>query len=214
MRMSTGKALAITLLLLILQQTTAVAQDTLEVKWETLEVHIGAWLAPSISEPIGLGTGMTDGGPSGWTARFSLAHGFNHLISLTLGTTLYRIVTSTSWWGGLGDQENLLVGVILGVRLYFPNIVPDAPIRPYLSAGCGPVFAFQARQHPSIEDPYSITAFGGCLGLGLDYLIGNRLKVGLAAEYNPISKFRRNIAGRERFEPVNITMYLGYMWSM
>lgn len=189
------------------------ADDTLHVSSDALEIQIGSWITPAFKAEIGLGQGTVERGSIGLSADLVYIHRFTHLLSMMFGTSLHRIECSTEWWGESSHAVSWMVGIMIGPRFNFPVYSNGQRLESFVFLTVGPLFAFQATQLPTVEDPYSITEVAARAGIGLDYDIGYGFGLGATGSYFRTSNFRRQIAGADRFSSLDLELTFRYTFG-
>lgn len=109
-----------------------------------------------------------------------------------------------------------VVPIFLGVRIYPGRPGVRSPIRPYLTAAGGPVFAHETV---TLVGGYNIigvrrteTAAGAHLGAGIDFMAGRHFMLGINAGYNLISDFEDPIDGHVNYSGGEFGVGFGFLF--
>jgi opacity protein-like surface antigen len=98
------------------------------------------------------------------------------------------------------------------VKYYLFNPGPEDAVRPFASAAIGPYIGSETNSTMMSQEAHSETAFGGRLGVGLDFLLGENFKLGVNARYNLMSDFSTPVGARSNYDGADGSIGLGYIF--
>jgi outer membrane protein W len=133
-----------------------------------------------------------------------------------------RLLEASAYDGGRIDQNfgraAMIMSFSLGARYYLPPFASRSAVKPYVSAGLGPVLALDVKnndlhgwpgQSPVGERARLMAAFGGHLGAGVDFQVSNWLVLGADVAHHLTSDFSRRLAGHKNGSGLTIGFQFG-----
>jgi hypothetical protein len=119
---------------------------------------------------------------------------------------------------GTSQQRSLIISMPLGLR-WDPQRgdLRTRPVKPYLSAGLGPVIGLHAGGSVDESTAFAGTraamAVGGFVGGGVDVLLGRRWSLGVSAGYRWMTDFSQTIGTRKNYSGIDAGIGIGWMWG-
>jgi hypothetical protein len=132
------------------------------------------------------------------------------LLSAEAGATYNPWVEMES---GSTQQASSVVTIGFGTRYFFLSPSAEDRLRPFLSASIGPVLGFEAKNTMLAQESRTQAALGIRIGLGADYLLGNRFKLGANAGYNLMTNFSTPVGARRNYNAPDISVGLGFIFG-
>ena len=133
-----------------------------------------------------------------------------------------RLLEASAYAGGRIDQDfgraAMIMSFSLGARYYLPSLASRSAVKPYVSAGMGPVLALDVKSpdlhgwldHHAIGEPARLmAAFGGHLGAGVDFQVSNWLVLGADVAYHLTSNFSQRLAGHRNGSGLTFAFQFG-----
>jgi hypothetical protein len=102
--------------------------------------------------------------------------------------------------------------LLLGIRFYVPDPESSDNVRPFLSAAVGTYFGSEAKNTLLSQQAYTETTFGGCLGVGIDFFLGNHFKLGANVGYHLMADFETAIGARKNYNGADFSLGAGYIF--
>jgi hypothetical protein len=123
------------------------------------------------------------------------------------------------WYANQVDSASFMTTCTFGARYYVPSLAARSVVKPYVSAGIGPVFGMETesydrewgsgRRHYSHDTVRSEAVLGGYVGGGLDVQPTSWLVIGTDVGYQFASKFSEPVGGRKDPSGFTFTMQMG-----
>ena len=180
----------------------------LDLRWWRVSFDAGLWSSSAAALPtitVDVAAFASEGG--GLLGRLSLGYRVTSEWVAYLGIEI-RLLEASAYDGAGVDQDfgrtAMIMSFSLGARYYLPSLASRSAVKPYVSAGMGPVLALDVKSHDLHwwldhhaigEQARLMAAFGGHLGAGVDFQVSNWLVLGADVAYHLTSDFSQRMAG-------------------
>jgi len=189
------------------------AQDFSLKGRSALELNFGLWGGASATNTIAVTGIRSEAKTSGFTGSLLYAHWLHENLSVTLSAGfLAGEASSTVSASGVSQHASSVVPLLIGVKFYLPDPAPEDAARPFLSAAVGPYIGMEAKNTALSQQAFSETAFGGRLGVGIDFLLSQHFTLGASACYNLMSDFATPVGARRNYNGAEFSLGLGYIF--
>lgn len=210
--MKNGIILSLVSALLLSVNMTGHAQDFLLKRRSGIELNIGVWTG-GVSTSISPGGVQTETKLGAFIGGILFTHWLQENLSVTLSAGLLAAkASSTVSIGGIDQQASSVAPLLIGARFYVPYPEPDAQVRPFLSAAVGPYVGSEAKSTLFAQEAHTETSFGGRLGGGIDFILGDHFKLGANAGYNMMADFSASVGGRKNYNGGDFSIGIGYVF--
>ncbi len=200
-------------MLIILTAYISTAQDITLKGRSAIELNFGLWGGANASNAIMVTGIQSEAKTSGFTGGIGYTYWLREYLSLTITAGLLSAQASTTinvFY--VHQQSSAVIPLLLGIRFYLPNPEAGDDIRPFLSAAVGPYLGVEAKNTMPSQEARTETAFGGRLGAGIDFLLGNHFKLSPQAGYHLMSDFKTTIGNRKNFNGGDFSLGIGYIF--
>jgi len=193
--------------------TTSFAQDISLKGRSALELNIGFWGGASASSTQSLGGIQSQAGTNGFQGNLLYSYWIREYSSVTLsvGFLSAQAISNVSI-SGVNSTASAVVPVLLGMRYYAFNPAPDDAVRPFASGAIGVFIGSQSSSTIGSQQSVSATTFGGQVGVGIDFLLSNYVKLGVGVKYNAMSNFTTPIGARRNYNGADVSLGIGYIF--
>jgi hypothetical protein len=204
---------ALMVLLIINVFYISTAQDITLQGRSAIELNFGLWGGGKAANTIALAGIQTEAKTSGFTGGIGYSYWLREYLSLTVTAGLLSAqANSTVSVFNVTQQSSAVIPLLLGIRFYVPNPEPSDNVRPFISAAIGSYIGSEAKNTILSQEARSETAFGGRLGAGIDFLLGDHFKLNAQAGYNLMSDFETTIGARKNFNGGDFSLGIGYIF--
>ncbi len=204
--------LTVVFALLLPVSSTARAQDVLLMRRSGLELNFGVWTGGA-STSVSPGGVTTEANLGAFVGGLLYAYWMRENLSVTLSAGLLSANASSSVGiMSVEQQASSVTSLLLGVRFYLPDPESDARVRPFLSGAIGTYIGSEAKSTLFSQEAHSEASFGGRLGGGIDFLLGDHFKLAANAGYNLMSDFSASVGGRENYNGGDFSIGIGYVF--
>jgi outer membrane protein W len=188
------------------------------VKRHVVGLEIGFWsLATDMEVSTAPGDVATRIDNDGLLGGLFYRHWFQEDVALTanIGVNDLSLQTDVSV-GEVTTSTARLVSFLIGARYYFPTSTRGGDVRPHVGGGIG---VFSGSEEVVVAGPTSgarsrtENAVGGRLGVGVDFLPGRHILIGLGAGYNIVADFAEDIGGRRNYSGFEGIVGIGYVFG-
>jgi len=181
----------------------------------SLELQFGMWTGWNTSASVS-GTGIrTDTKSSGPGGMVAYSQWLEENVAILLAVAGYSIDNSTVVGVTGTEVRSSSVGnLLLGVRFYVPDPSPAAAVRPFFTASVGPCFGHEAKSTLLSAESHSESAFGGHVGIGADFLLGQRIKLGIGTGYHMMTDFAVPVGAKKNYSGADFMMGFGYLFTI
>jgi len=204
----------LTLLFLVTLNSPTLAQDLTVKDRSIIELNMGLWGGPRVSNTIGAPGVRSVADVSSFVGNILYAYGLREEMSVTVSAgVLSAGASSNAGILGVQQQASTVIPILLGIRYYVPAPEQDARIRPFVSVAVGPYIGIEASSSIGttlVQESTTESAFGGRLGVGLDLFTGYRFKFVVNAGYNLMTNFSSPISARNNFDGGDFLIGVGY----
>jgi hypothetical protein len=191
----------------------AFAQDSPVKGRSSIELNFGLWAGPSVSNSTGLNSFRAEAKAGAFVGGLVLTHWVQEYLSVTVsGGLLAGKASSSVNLMSVSQHVSSVVPVLLGVRYYALGSTADGNVRPYLSAAVGPYIGSEVNNTILSQESRSESAFGGRLGAGIDFFLGDHFKVGANAGYNVMGDFSAPVGARSNYSGADFSCGIGYIF--
>jgi outer membrane protein W len=189
------------------------AQDFSLKGRSSLELNVGLWGGGSATNTIAVTGIRAQARTNGFTGSLVYNRWLQQNLSLTLRAGFLAGEASTTVSSsGVDLHASSVIPILLGVRYYLPYPASDDAVRPFLSLAVGPYLGFEANNTVTSQEALSETAFGGRVGIGLDFPISNHFLLGARAGYNLMADFSTPIGARKNYSSGEFSFGFGYIF--
>jgi hypothetical protein len=201
------------IIMIINMVNISAAQDITLKGRSAIELNFGLWGGVEASNTVS-GTGIKSvANTSGFTGGLGYTYWLREHLSLTLTAGLLSAqASSTVSLFNVTQQSSTVVPLLLGIRFYVPTPEPSDNLRPFISAAIGPYFGSEVKNTVLSQEARKETAFGGRLGAGFDFLLGNYFKLNAQADFNFMSDFNTTIGARKNYNGGDFSFGVGYIF--
>lgn len=204
---------AAALSLVILAGSTAFGQGLVLKDRSVIELNLGMWGGSSVSNTIGVSGVQTTADAGSFVGSIVYSYGIREDMAVTVSAAVLAAkATADVGVLGVNQQSSSVVPILLGIRYYVPNPEPGARVRPFLSLGVGTYVGSEASSSVGltlIQNAHTESAFGGRVGAGVDFYVGNSFKFVANAGYNLMSDFSTPVSGRKNYNGGDFTLGIG-----
>jgi hypothetical protein len=138
------------------------------------------------------------------------------------------LAMSISLLGMVGDLETktatsevsthtvTVAPILMGVRYYLPRSSFETSWRPFLSVGMGPYIGTETKSEINqtvLVEQSTVTAFGGFLGGGIDFILSRHFTIGLNTGYHFMTDFSEPLGGRDNYSGPEFSIGFGYVFG-
>ena len=211
------RTVTIAVLLVSLVATATAAGHPLAHR-HALAVNLGAW-SPTADVRVEAipGTLTTSVGGDGLLGGVSYAYFLEEDIALSVSVNVHDVDLSTEIVPGRVSTHSAAVGCVLfGLQYYVPASTRAGSVRPYLGGGIG---VYNGDQDDVVVGTIvavssrSAHAFGGRLGVGVDFGLGRHFLLGVATKYHLMTDFGQPIAGRRNYSGPEFSGSIGFVFG-
>lgn len=118
--------------------------------------------------------------------------------------------------GGIAIQNIYFGHIHIGMKMYPIKSTHNAGVRPYGMISVGPYIASLSETKVGFtvaaEERNSV-AFGGFIGAGIDFNIGQRFMMETGIGYNLVSDYDESIGGKKNYSGGEFTMGVSYLFG-
>jgi hypothetical protein len=177
-----------------------------------VELRLGVGLRTSTGTSVGAGGIETKTDAGGVSAGFTYARWASNELAYTVGIGALSVDAKTSvGTGGVETRTAVVVPILVGLRRYLSASNPESGARPFGSVEAGPFIGHESAT--SVGSTVGVesrgeTAFGGRLGLGLDFGTG-RVSFGVHAGYDLMTDFAEPIGGKTNHSGFELGLAVG-----
>jgi Outer membrane protein beta-barrel domain len=212
MRITSGAFVVI--LLAFCSGSSSLAQDLTLKDRSVIELNMGFWGGSSVSNTIGVSGIRANANTSSFVGSFLYAYGLREELAVTLSVGMLSAGASANIGTlGVSQQAGTVVPLLLGMRYYVPSPEAGAKVRPFLSFGIGSYFGMESNNSVGltlVQESHSETAFGGRIGAGIDFYVGNYFKFVVNAGYNLMTDFSAPVTGRTNYNGGDFSIGAGF----
>lgn len=178
----------------------------------SLEVNFGFW-SGGASNTIIPGGIQAEVGAGSFIGGLQATYWFKEYAALTVSAGLLSgKITSTVNILSANQQVSSVAPVLLGVRYYALGSDADGEVRPYLSAAAGPYVGSQTTNRVLSQESRTESVFGGRIGAGVDFFLGDHFKLGAGGGYNLMGDFSEPLGGRTNYNGGDFSIGAGYLF--
>ncbi len=206
---------AFTLFSLILFAGSVVSAQGLVLKDRSvLEFDIGMWGGSKVTNTIGISGVQTTADVSSFVGNLVYAYNLRENLAVTLRAAMLAAGASSNVGIlGVSQQAGTVVPILLGIRYSVPYPEPGATVRPFLAFGVGSYLGFESNSSIGltvVQESHTETAFGGRIGVGADFYVGNSFKFVANAGYNLMANFSAPVTGRTNYDGGDFSLGAGF----
>jgi len=106
--------------------------------------------------------------------------------------------------------------ILMGVRYYLPRSSFETSMRPFLAAGVGPYIGSETKSEVNLTvlvEQNTVTAFGGFLGGGMDFILSRHFTLGINTGYHFMTDFTEPLGGRDNYSGPEFSFGFGYVFG-
>ncbi len=162
------------------------------------------------------GSAKSDIGSIGFVG--SVAYSYWVRNDLAVGVTLGVMdvgVTASARTGDINSKAAVVTPVLIGATLYPRALAISESILPFISASAGPYVGSSTNSVVSAgsvsNESVSEAVLGGRLGAGVEWFVGYRYTLSLAAGYHVLGDFDVRIGSKNNYSGPEITMGFGVL---
>jgi outer membrane protein W len=200
-------------LLLITIGSVSKAQDLSLKGRSAIELSLGLWGGAKASNTAAATGIQSEAKTNGFAGGLGYSYWLQEYLSLTLTVSLLSAqASSTVNVFNVTQQASAVIPLLLGIRFYIPDPEPSANVRPFLSAAVGTYFGSEAKNTLLSQQAHTETTFGGRLGVGIDFFLGNHFKLGVNVGYHLMADFETTIGARKNYNGADFSLGAGYIF--
>lgn len=193
--------------------SVSIAQDVILRGRSAIELHLGFWGGAKASNTIGLAGIQSEAATNGFMGGLGYSYWLKENLSLTLAVSLQSAKASTTISiFNVTQQVSTVVPLLLGVRFYIPEPEPGENIRPFVSAAVGTYIGSESANSPLSQQAHVENAFGGRLGAGIDFFLGNHFKLGVGVGYHLMTDFENTVGARKNYNGAEFSLVTSYIF--
>lgn len=190
-----------------------VAQDLSIKGRSTLGLEFGLWGGIGTSTSIGLSGTQSEVDGSGFVGGLSYAYGLEDNLAVTVSAGLLAVqAKSTVGLTSVSQHVSSVVPILLGIQYYVPYPTSDTRVRPFFSAAIGSFIGSEVKNEVLVQESRTETAFGGRLGVGIDFLLGSHFKLAAVVGHHVMTDFASSIGGRKHYNGTGFSLGAGYIF--
>jgi len=179
----------------------------------SLELEFGLWGGIGTSSTVGLSGTQSEVKGTGYLGGLTYAYGLEENLAVTVSAGVLAVqATSTVGLTSTSQHVSSVVPVLIGVRYYVPYPKPDGKVRPFLAAGIGSYIGTETKNEILVQESRTETAFGGRLGVGVDFHLGSHFKLAALVGHHLMTDFATPISGRRNYNGTGFGMEVGYIF--
>ncbi len=177
-----------------------------------LEMNIGFWGGAKVSNTITAGESQS-GASTGFQGNILYSYWIREQLAVTLSAGfLAGQANATIGLGTVNAAASDVVPILIGAKYYPFNPAPEDAVRPFVSVAIGTYIGSQASSTIMSQEAISETTFGGQLGVGIDFLLSDHIKLGAAVKYDLMSNFSTPIGARSNYNGTDASLGFGYIF--
>jgi outer membrane protein W len=200
-------------LLFITIGSVSTAQDLSFKGRSAIELSLGLWGGAKASNTAAATGFQSEAKTSGFAGGFGYSYWLREHLSLMVTVSLLTAqASSTISTSNVTQQASAVIPLLLGIRYYVPDPEPSANVRPFLSAAVGTYFGSEAKNTLLSQQAHTETTFGGRLGVGIDFFLGNHFKLGANVGYHLMADFETAIGARKNYNGADFSLGAGYIF--
>jgi hypothetical protein len=181
-------------------------------------LEVGVWSQTTEARVETLPAGVTTSvGGEGVLAGLSYRYWLEEVLALAISVRAHDLeIRKETDLTGTAARSAAVSSLLIGVRYYFPPSARGGAVRPCLG---GDVGLFRGSQDEVITGAAVIVnsrteqAFGGRLGLGVDFALGHHFLVGVGTGYDLMLDFGEPIAGSRNYSGPEFSFGFGYVFG-
>jgi len=154
---------------------------------------------------------------AGFLGGLGYSHWFKGDLAGMVSVGVLSVGTETrAGTGGVETRTAVVVPFFVGVRRYVGSSDPESGTRLFGSVEVGPVTGHQSSTSVgSVVAVESITrtAMGGRAGVGVDFLLGSRVMLGIVGGYALMTDFSDPIGGQKNHSGADLGLSLGILFG-
>lgn len=191
----------------------AQSQDPVMKGRSGLELNLGLWSGAQASTSVGTSGVSVEVNSSAFVGGILFTHWVQEYLSVTMSAGLLAgKASSTVSFLSVSQQVSSVVPVQLGVRYYVFGSTAGGEVRPFLSGSVGLYVGSELTNTILAQEARTETTFGGRLGAGIDFLLGDHFKLGANTGYNMMSDFNAPVGGRNNYNGGDFSIGVGYIF--
>jgi opacity protein-like surface antigen len=201
------------ILLFITIASVSTAQDLSLKGRSAIELNLGFWGGSNASNTIAVTGIQSEAKTSGFAGGLGYSYWLRENLSLTMTVNLLTAqASSTVSTSIVTQQASAVIPLLLGIRFYVPYPESDANVRPFLSAAIGTYFGSEAKNTTLSQQAHTETTFGGRLGAGIDFFLGDHFKLDANVGYHQMADFETAIGARKNYNGADFSLGAGYIF--
>ena len=211
--MKSRRRLSLVALILIGFSIVIYAQDFSLKGRSEIEFNLGLWGGAKVANTITTTSIRSEAKTSGLAGNLLYAYWLREHFSVTLSVGfLAGEASSTVSTSGLNQHASSVVPVLIGMRFYLADPIPEDAVRPFLSAAVGPYIGSEATNTALSHEAHSESSIGGRVGAGIDFLLSRNFKLGASAGYNAMSGFETPVGARKNYSGGDFSLGVAYVF--
>jgi len=189
------------------------AQDLSTAGRSVLGLEFGLWSGIGTSTNVSLQGTRVEVDGSGFVGSLSYAYGLEDNLNVTISAGLLAVqAKSTVSVPSISQHVSSVMPILLGVQFYVPRPAPDARVRPFLSAAIGSFIGTEVKNELFAQESRTETAFGGRLGIGIDFLLGSHFKLVALVGHHMMTDFATPIGGQRHYNGTGFSLGAAYIF--
>jgi hypothetical protein len=201
------------ILLFITIGSVSTAQDLSLKGRSAIELSLGIWGGAKASNTAAATGIQSEANTSGFAGDLGYSYWLREHLSLTVTVGMLTAqASSTISTSNITQQASAVIPFLLGIRFYVPDPESGDNIRPFLSAAVGTYIGSEAKNTLISQQVHTETTFGGRLGAGIDFFLGNHFKLGVNVGYHLMADFETAIGARKNYNGADFSLGTGYIF--
>jgi outer membrane protein W len=197
----------------VLPSVAAFAQEYSLKGRSALEINMGFRGGVNASNTMTTKGIQSEAKTNGFLGGIQYSHWIQEHLSATISAGfLAGEATSSVSFSGTYQRSSVIIPVLIGVNYYFFNPDQEDAVRPFVSAAIGPYIGSETNNTLLSQNVHSETAWGGRFGAGIDFILGNHIKLGADAGYNVMTTFGNTIGAKSNYNGIDALIGIGYIF--
>jgi len=182
-----------------------------------IELRTGVGMRTSSGTTTSAGGVETRTDAAGFLGGLGFAHWFGENLAGTVSVGVLSVGTETrAGVGGVETKTAVVIPFFFGVRRYLTRSDPASSTRLFGSVEVGPVTGHQSSSSVGsviAVESVTRTAVGGRAGVGVEFLLGSRVMLGIVGGYALMTDFSDPIGGQKNHSGADFGLSLGILFG-
>ena len=189
-------------------------------KRHQLGLRLGMWNQTTDARTeVTIGSVSTSVGSNGFIGGLSYGYGLTEsfALNINIGAMFADVSTQTSVYE-VSSNTSTITLILMGIKRYFPSSTYGTSVRPFVSASIG---SFVGNQSGTVVrtgvdviiESRTEAAFGGQIGAGVDFIIGDHIMTGVSLGYDLMTNFDKPIGGSKNYSGLEVIFGFSYLFG-